>query len=292
MELRVLKYFLMTAREENITRAAARMHVTQPTLSRQLMQLEDELGVTLFKRGKHSITLTEEGMLLKQRAQEMISIESKIFEDLSHEDNMLKGTITIGGGETQSMNDLAELAARFRRDNPQVHFEICSGIADEIKERIEQGVVDIGVLSEPVDISKYDFVRMRQKDQWGAFMPVEHPLAERNSVSPQDLAGVPLIMAKRESVRNELANWFGKYYDELNIAASCDLLYNTEVLAKNGVGVALCIKSSNIHDGLCFRPLSPSLETGSVLVWKKHRTASPAVNAFTSFAQKCVKGIA
>ncbi len=291
MELRVLKYFLMAAREENITRAAERMHVTQPTLSRQLMQLEDELGVELFKRGRHSITLTEEGLLLKQRAQEIISIENKIFEDLSHKDDMLTGTITIGGGETQSMSELADLVAKFRMDNPQVHFEICSGIADEIKEKIEQGIVDIGVLSEPVDISKYDFIRMRQKDQWGVFMPENHLLSQKKSISPEDLSGVPLIMAKRESVRNELANWFGKYYDELDIAASCDLLYNTEVLTKSGVGLAVCIKSSNIHDGLCFRPFSPALETGAVLAWKKHRTSSPAVSAFISFVQKCVKGI-
>lgn len=291
MELRVLKYFLMTAREENITRAAEKMHVTQPTLSRQLMQLEDELGVKLFKRSKHSITLTDEGMLLKQRAQEMVSIEDKIFQDLSYNNDMLTGIITIGSGETQSMNEISMLIASFRRYNPNVKFEICTGIADDIKEKIEKGIVDIGLLSEPVDISKYEFVRMTKKEQWGVIMPNDCPLAEKEYISPKDLSGVPLIMAKREGVRNEVANWFGKYYDNLEIVASCDLLYNIEVLVKNKVGIAICIKSSNQYDNLCFKPLFPKLETGAVLVWKKHRTVSPAVSRFIDYSKEYIKGI-
>ena len=165
MELRVLKYFLMVAREENITRAAQRLNVTQPTLSRQLMQMEEELGVKLFKRGKHSISLTEDGILLKQRAQEIINIEEKIREDLSHSDDMLTGTITIGSGETCVLSEVAKLAASFRKENSKVMFEVCSGIADDIKDKIENGTVDIGLLKEPVDISKYEFVRLGQKEK-------------------------------------------------------------------------------------------------------------------------------
>lgn len=285
MELRVLKYFLMAAREENITRAAKRMHVTQPTLSRQLIQLEEELGVTLFKRGKHSITLTEEGMLLRQRAQEMVSIEDKIFQDLSHKDDILTGTVTIGSGEAQGMYDVSKLIASFRKTNPNVQFEICSGIADEIKDKIENGTADIGILGEPVDISKYEFIRMPNKDQWGVLMQPGCKLAEKERICPSDLLGVPIITAKRESVRNEVANWFGEYYDELDITASCDLLYNTEVLVRSGIGAAVCIKGGGRCDDLCFRPLYPALETGIVLVWKKHRIISPAVRGFIEHAR-------
>ena len=283
MELRVLKYFLMAAREENITRAAERMHVTQPTLSRQLIQLEDELGVELFKRNKHSISLTEDGMILKQRAQEMISIEEKIFYDLSHKDDTLTGTVSMGCGETQTVDELFSLAAEFRKANPNVIFEVYSGIADDIKLKLESGAVDVGLLIEPVDISKYDFVRMKSRDRWGVLLRRDDPLAEKEYILPEDLSDVPLIMAKRESVRNEIANWFGGYYDGLKTAASCDLLYNTMVLVKNGVGAAIAIEGIGFGDELCFRPLMPQLETGSVMVWKKHRSVSPAVREFIEY---------
>ena len=279
MELRVLKYFLMVAREENITRAAQRLNVTQPTLSRQLMQMEEELGVKLFKRGKHSISLTEDGILLKQRAQEIINIEEKIREDLSHSDDMLTGTITIGSGETCVLSEVAKLAAS------------CSGIADDIKDKIENGTVDIGLLKEPVDISKYEFVRLGQKEKWGVIMRKDCPLAEKEYITPKDLAGQPLIFAKRESVRNEIENWFGDCYDNIEIAASCDLIYNTESLVKGGVGLALCIDSDMYYDDLCFKPLSPTLETGTVIVWRKNRTVSPSVNSFIKHIKKCLECI-
>ena len=291
MELRVLKYFLMVAREENITRAAQRLNVTQPTLSRQLMQMEEELGVKLFKRGKHSISLTEDGILLKQRAQEIINIEEKIREDLSHSDDMLTGTITIGSGETCVLSEVEKLAASFRKENPKVMFEVCSGIADDIKDKIENGTVDIGLLKEPVDISKYEFVRLGQKEKWGVIMRKDCPLAEKEYITPKDLAGQPLIFAKRESVRNEIENWFGDCYDNIEIAASCDLIYNTESLVKGGVGLALCIDSDMYYDDLCFKPLSPTLETGTVIVWRKNRTVSPSVNSFIKHIKKCLECI-
>ena len=291
MELRVLKYFLMIAQEENITRAAQRLNVTQPTLSRQLMQMEEELGVKLFKRGKHSISLTEDGILLKQRAQEIINIEEKIREDLSHSDDMLTGTITIGSGETCVLSEVAKLAASFRKENPKVMFEVCSGIADDIKDKIENGTVDIGLLKEPVDISKYEFVRLGQKEKWGVIMRKDCPLAEKEYITPKDLAGQPLIFAKRESVRNEIENWFGDCYDNIEIAASCDLIYNTESLVKGGVGLALCIDSDMYYDDLCFKPLSPTLETGTVIVWRKNRTVSPSVNSFIKHIKKCLECI-
>lgn len=291
MELRILKYFLMVAREENITRAAQRLNVTQPTLSRQLMQMEEELGVRLFQRGKHSISLTEDGILLKQRAQEIIHIENKIREDLSHKGDSLTGTVTIGSGETRSMNDVSDLIQSFREENPKVTFEIYSGIADDVKDKIEDGTVDIGLLTEPVDISKYEFIRIPQKEQWGVIMRDDCPLANKEYICPEDLLGQPMITAKRESVRNELANWLGDYYDNIEFAASCDLIYNTEALVKGGVGIALCLKSDSHHSNICFRPLLPALETGAVLVWRKNRAVSPAVKKFIRHFKSCLKGI-
>lgn len=280
MELRVLKYFLMVAREENITRAADRLHITQPTLSRQLMQLEEELGVELFKRGKHSISLTEEGILLKQRALEMTALEEKIFSDFSDRDGVLSGIVSVGSGELKSMGALAEQMALFGKKHPSVEFKVRSGVADDIKLKIESGAVDIGLLTEPVDISKYGFIRMRRKERWGVMIDRSHPLAERDSVTPEELLGIPLILAQRDSVRNEIANWFGEAFEDLKIAATCDLLYNTVSLVKNGVGAAICIESDTLDDGLAFLPLRPSLETGSVIVWKKNRAQSPAVREF------------
>lgn len=179
MELRVLRYFLTVAREENITRAARLLHLTQPTLSRQIMQLEDELGVRLFHRGRYSITLTEEGLLLKRRAQELLSLSDKTMRELSHRDETLSGEICIGCGETRNMTLLAKQMADFRRENPLVHFSIYSANADDIKERMESGSLDMGLLMEPVDIGKYEFIRMPWKEKWGALLPRDSVPAQK-----------------------------------------------------------------------------------------------------------------
>ena len=289
MELRVLKYFLMAAREENITRAAERLHITQPTLSRQLMQLEEELGVSLFKRGKHSISLTEDGLLLKQRALEMATLEEKIFSDFSDPDGVLSGIISVGSGELAGMSVLAEQMAAFRKKHQSVEFKVHSGIADDIKFCMERGTIDIGLLTEPVDISKYGFIRMNKKERWGVIINRSHPLAEKKRITPKELSQEQLILAQRDSVRNEIANWFGEYFEDLKIAATCDLLYNTVSLAKSGVGAAVSIESESLDSSLVFVPLKPSLETGSVIVWKKNRAQSPAVREFIAHLKNAFK---
>lgn len=169
MELRVLNYFLMVAREENITKAASLLHLTQPTLSRQLMQLEEELGVQLFTRSKHRIVLTDDGMLLRRRAEELVSLAEKTKEELQHQQKELSGKVYIGSGELQSSQFLAQLIFAFRQKHPLVQFELYSGHSDNIKERIEQGLLDVGLLQEPVDISKYDFLRTPMKEKWGVW---------------------------------------------------------------------------------------------------------------------------
>ena len=275
MEIRVLKYFLMVAREENITKAAALLHITQPTLSRQLMQLEEELGVKLFHRSKHSIILTEDGMLLKRRAQEMVSLSDKTVQELSHKDDMLSGEIAIGCGETRSMMFLSEQIRHFQQKYPLVQFNIHSAIADDIKERMEKGILDMGLLAEPVDINKYEFARMPQKEQWGILTRRDSELALKKHICPKDLAEVPLLMVKRDLVKNELSSWFGEYYEQLHISATYNLIINATAMVRGRVGTALCFDLGiKYHDDLCFVPLMPVLETGSVLVWKKNQAMS------------------
>ena len=280
MELRVLKYFLMVAREENITRAAQLLHITQPTLSRQLMQLEEELGVQLFHRGKYSVSLTEDGMLLRRRAQEIVTLSEKTKKELQHREEMPAGEIAIGCGETKSMAVLSKKMVSFRQKYPLIQFSIYSAIADDIKERLEKGLLDMGLLTEPVDISKYAFIRMPDKERWGVLVREDSSLAEKDCVTPDDLRDIPLLMVRRELVRNELANWFGASYDQLEIAATYNLIVNAAFMVEQGLGVALCFDLGTVFENLRFIPLSPRMETGSVLVWKKNQTLSAAQSLF------------
>ena len=292
MEFRVLKYFLMVAREENITKAAALLHLTQPTLSRQLMQLEEELGVKLFHRSKHSIILTEDGMLLKRRAQEIISLSDKTVQELSHKEDVLSGEIAIGCGETKNLLFLSEQIRKFRQKYPLVQFSIHSAIADDIKERIEKGILDIGLLMEPVDVGKYEFIRMPQKEKWGILVRKDSELAAKESINPKDLTNVPLIMVKRELVKNELVSWFGDYYEGLQIAATYNLILNAAAMVERGVGIALCFDLGvAFYEDLCFIPLTPTLETGSVLVWKKNQTLGAATSQFMRFLKNAFQAL-
>lgn len=280
MELRVLRYFLTVAQEENITKAAALLHVTQPTLSRQLMQLEEELGAKLFRRGQYRIILTDAGMLLRQRAQEIVELADKTKRDFAQSEEELSGEIAIGCGETQSMTFLSQHIRSFRLLHPKVQFRIYSANADDIKERMEKGLLDMGLLTEPVDISRYAFLRLPQKDRWGVLVPKDSALAKKVAVTSRDLVGVPLLLSGREQVRGELANWFGEGYGRIEVAATFNLILNAANMVKNGVGVALCFYLENISDALEFVPLSPKLETGTVLAWKKDKPLSPAVDQF------------
>ena len=283
MELRVLRYFFFSSREENITKAAKLLHITQPTLSRQLMQLEEELGVKLFHRGKYHIVLTEEGMLLRRRAQEMIELEEKTKREFSKEEAELAGEIAIGCGETRNMTFLSQKMAQFRQEHPLIRYDVYSAIADDIKERMEKGILDLALLMEPVDIAKYEFVRMPEKEQWGVLVREDSPLASLEAVSPEDLIGQPILNAKREIVQNELANWFGDAYDKIEIAATYNLILNASNMVRNGVGAALCFRLDNQYDGLRFVPLEPKLETGAVLAWKKNQTFSETSSRFIDF---------
>lgn len=291
MELRVLEYFLTVAREGNITKAAEALHITQPTLSRQLMQLEKELDVTLFRRGKREIVLTEEGLLLRRRAEEMTSLAQKTRQDLARQGRELSGSVAIGMGELRTSQLLARLIAGFQKQHPAVFFDIYSGNSDNIKERIENGLVDVGLLLEPVDISKYRFLRTDVKEEWGVFVAENSKLAQKEALRPRDLAGVPLIMSRRGSLKGELMNWFGSYGKKVRVIAGGNLHYNLSVLASTGMGAYIGNLLEPGYPGLRYIPLSPKLEFSTVLVWKQAQGFSPAVSAFISYLEKCLKGM-
>ena len=280
MELRVLKYFLVVAREENITRAAQLLHITQPTLSRQLMQLEEELGVQLFRRSKYRIILTDDGMLLRRRAQEIVDLAEKTERELQRQEEELSGEIAIGCGETNSMSFLSECIASFRREHPAVGFSIYSATADDIKDRLEKGLLDLGLLAEPVEIGRYDFIRMPREDVWGVLVRRDSHLAALERVTPEDLIGTPLLMSRRQQVKDELASWFGDCFQRIELAGTFNLILNAANMVLHGVGAALGFYLADISEELRFIPLSPELRTGTVLVWKKDQAYSNAASAF------------
>lgn len=289
MELRVLRYFLAVAREENITKAAGLLHISQPSLSRQLMQMEETLGVKLFKRSRHRVILTDEGRLLRRRAQEIVALADKAEKELAQGEDGVCGEISIGCGETKNMAYLSQMMVSFRQKYPEVAFEIYTAVADDVKEQIENGVLDFGLMLEPVEISRYHFIRLPLGEKWCALMRKDSPLAEKEKITPSDLAGVPLMMVKRKSVRNELENWFGELYESLNIAVTYNLSYsNRSIMVENHVGVALVHEFENNHESLCLRPLFPEIENKSVLVWKKNQVFSPAAMRFIDWIKNAV----
>lgn len=292
MELRVLRYFLTVARVGNFTRAAELLHITQPTLSRQLANLEERLGTQLLIRGKRKVSLTDAGRLLLQRAEEILTLSDKTekeFEDLK---NLVGGTIAIGSVEAMASKVLSELLKAFYDKYPQVSYHIFSGIGDDIKEKIDKGLLEVGILLEPVNIDEYDFIRLPQKERWGVLTKASSPLAQQESVSSKDLIGVPLLMSARPIVQNEIASWFANDYDDLHIISTFTLISNIISLVENGLGTAVCIEGALEIRGskdICFRPFSPELQSGCVIVWKKHTIMSPTATRFIQFIKDALK---
>lgn len=291
MELRVLGYFLAISREENFTRAAEQLHVTQPTLSRQIADLEQELGVKLFTRSNHNIILTEDGMILKRRAQEIVSLADKTKRDFLSKEKSLEGTITIGSGEFLSTRILTDCIAAFRKLHPLVRYEVYSGNTGNIKDNIERGLLDMGLILDPVDIRKYDFVPMPVKEQWGALVRDGTPLAEKAFVLPKDLVGIPLISSTGEIAQSNVGKWLGAYQDQVEIIAGGNLLYNQALLAQSNVGATMGVRLNCSYDGLRFILFSPALEAGTSLAWKKEQVFSATVTSFIGFSKKYIQGI-
>ena len=283
MELRTLRYFLAAAAEENITRAADILHVTQPTLSRQLIELERELGTTLMERGKRKLTLTDDGFFFRQRAEEIVDLVDRLEKAFIERQTEIGGIITIGATEAVGSRLLAKLITAFSARYPRVQFHLYNDMADYIKERLDKGLVDIALLLEPVDTSKYDFVRFSQKETWGVLVRDDHPLADHETVTPDEMADYPLILPLRERVRAEILNWMGREEKDLNIPLSYTLLSNAVLLVEEGMGCAFCLNGAlAIHSSprLRFIPIHPAHTTHSVLVWKKNQLFSPAISLF------------
>lgn len=287
MELRVLRYFLTVAREESITGAANYLHLTQPTLSRQIRDLEEELGQKLLVRGSHRVTLTAEGMLLRKRAEEIVAMADKTEEEFRAMHGLLSGDVYIGSGETVAMNLVAAVCREIRESYPGVRWHLYSGNAEDVTERLDKGLLDFGILIQPTDITKYNYLSIPAKDRWGVIVRKDHPLAALEAVTAGDLAPYPLLFSRQvlesRAEGNALMNWFGPLRSQLQIAATYNLCYNAAVMARQGVGCVVSLDGlvdTSEESLLCFRPLSPAIESGLDVVWKKYQVFSQAAELF------------
>lgn len=287
MEIRVLKYFLAIAKEGSITKAADSLYLTQPTLTRQIQNLEQELGQKLFVRGKYRVSLTPEGLIFKKRAEEIIDLVEKTCAEFASTNEVIKGDIYIGCGETDSMKYIAAVMKELQNEYPEIKFHIYSGNAEDVTEKLDKGLLDFGVLIQPIDLSKYDYLTLPKKDVWGVIMRKDSPLAAKKVITLKDLLNVPIIasrqMSKKYSKESGFLDWFGKEFNNLNIAATYNLLYNAAIMVDAGIGYAVSLDKladTSEQSSLCFRPLSPKLESGLDIVWKKNQVFSPAAQLF------------
>ncbi len=278
MEVRVLRYFLAVAREGSVTRAARQLHISQPTLSRQLKDLEGELGKKLLVRGSASVRLTEEGMLLRKRAEEILDLVDKTEEEFKALGEVNGGDVHIGAAESPGIRYLARRVRALQEKYPGIRVHLYSGDRGDLAERMERGLLDFTVLVEANDLSRYHALPLPGEDAWGAILRRDHPLAGRESFGPEELTGIPLI-CPRQGLREELPRWFQERMDRLNIVATYNLAYNGGVLAREGLGCMLTfdgLVDTGPDSPLCFRPLVPALRSRLFLTWKKYAVFSPA----------------
>lgn len=289
MEIRTLRYFLAVAREENMTRAAEQLHVTQPTLSKTLRALEDELGKKLFIRHAFSIRLTEEGVLLRNRAEDLVSMADKITQEFVTLDDITGGDIYLGMAESYQIRILARAIKEFRRQYPELHYHITSGDTEQMTEKLDKGLLDFAVLVEEPDKTKYDSLLFPQADVWGLVFPADDPLAKKKAITVDDLIGLPLFCSE-QSWQNDMPRWCGERIRELRLEGSFRLSYNGSMFAKEGLGYLLTFDhliDASSDSALVFRPLSPILENRLFLIWKKYQTFSPIAERFLKHLQVC-----
>lgn len=288
MELRVLRYFLAVAREESISDAAEFLHITQPTLSRQLMDLEEELGKQLLIRGKRNrkIMLTEDGMRLRKRAEEIVALADKTEAEFLAGDEAVSGDVYIGCGESDAMRIIAKTAVKLRQDYPDIHFHLYSGNAEDVSERMEKGLLDFGIFITSANIDKYDYLKLPAYDTWGLIMRKSDKLAAKDFITPQDLQGLPLIMSRQALVQEDISRWGKKQIQDLNVVATYNLVYNAAIMTREGFGYTLTLDklaNTGSDSDLCFRPLKPELRINLNLVWKKYQIFSKASQKFLEY---------
>lgn len=288
MELRELKYFLAVAQEGSISGAADYLYITQPSLSRQMQNLEKEVGGPLFERGSRRITLTERGRLLKKRAEEMFELYDKTLTEISAPTAELSGEVFIGGGETQAMRAVVRAALKVREKHPAVRFRFFSGDASAVLEKLEKGLIDFGVMLDMNDLSAYNSLRLSHKDRWGAIVRKDSPLAQKEYVTPEDLNGQTLITSDQAFAKGMLAEWMKVSADKITVAATYNLLYVGSQLAEEGAGYALGLEGIINTEGtnLCFRPLEPPVYNHADVIWKKFSVFSKPAEAFLSELKK------
>ncbi len=291
MELRVIRYFLAIAREQGITRAAEVLHITQPTLSRQIAEMEDELGVKLFNREGRRIRLTEEGILFRRRAMEIMRLVDKTKEEMREQDEIIEGTVSIGSGILGSVRVLVDMIGHFRERYPNVRFDIDTGIADLVTDRMDQGILDMGILLEPVDAEKYEYVRFPRREHWVAVMTPDSPLAEKEFITADDLKHEELILPIRLKVQGELATWFGRSFSQLSSHYRSNISTNALYLVHRHLGIALTVSGSQPFidsNQIVVRPLQPELSAGVLLAWKREVPRSRAVSVFIDFVREAL----
>ena len=282
MEIRTLRYFLAVAREENMTRAAEFLHVTQPTLSKALKGLEDELGKKLFIRRSFSIRLTEEGVLLRNRAEDLISMADKIEQEFISLDDVSGGELYLGLAESYQIRYLARVIRDFKTRCPQLHYHITSGDTEQIADKVEKGLLDFLVLAELPDSRKYESLAFPEKDVWGLVSPEDDALAEKDVIRAQDLKGLPLFCSE-QAWNGEIKTWAGSAYPEMKLEGSFRLSYNGSVFAREGLGYLLTFRhliDTSKESGLVFRPLYPALETTLYIAWNRYQTFTPIAERF------------
>ena len=287
MEIRVLKYFLTTIREGNITKAAKYLNLTQPNLSRQINMLERDIGHKLFERKHNNIILTPEGILLKKRAEEIINMVDKTRAEFNFTDKVIAGDIFIGAGETWAMSLVASVMKDVQSDYHHIRYNIYSGNFQDITEKLDKGLLDFGLLIDPADLSKYDYLKIPLKDTWGLAMRKDSPLSNKKNITKRDLLNIPLIISRQvietEIEDNDFSRWFSDTFDNLNITATYNLIYNALIMVSEGMGYALCLDKlidNMYHQNICFIPLKPKLESGINIVWKKNQEFSRASKIF------------
>ncbi|WP_302558068.1 LysR family transcriptional regulator [Holdemania filiformis] len=286
MDIRVLEYFLVTAQEENITKAAQRLHLTQPTLSRQLKQLEDELGTILFQRTNHSVLLTNEGILFRRRAQDIVALTEKARSEVAHNKHEWTGIISIGCGELRAVRELAVWINRFQERFPLVKFDLFSGSSEEIQVKMEEGSLDLGLFLMPFYRSQYTSLRMQTEERWGVLLHEEHPLTSQKAIRPGDLIGTKVVTIHIDTpVHAELAKWSGESASKMDFSTNYNVLSNAAVIAREQKGAVICLEPDCSYESMYFLPLEPELKVGSVLAWKEI-SCSKLTKAFLEFIKE------
>lgn len=278
MEIRVLRYFLEIAREGSVTHAAERLHISQPTLSKQLKDLEAELGKKLFVRSSFSVRLTDEGMLLRKRAEDILDMVDKTADEFKALGQIVGGDIRIGCAESDGIKHLARRIKAVQERYPGIRVHLYSGDTEDLAERLDRGLLDFAVIAQAVDLSKYNYLELPEADIWGVVMRKDASLAQREAICIDDLLDLPLIVS-RQGLREDIPRLFGEKADRLNVTATLNLAYNGSVLAREGLGYVLTfdkLVDTSRESQLCFRPLFPRLETRLYIIWKKYQVFSPA----------------